>query len=156
MNKCTLLFAVLLCLSGCRQKDFREVSFALPGLAPIAGNAGLMNEAERQLKAAFERYERHVDPATGKTTQTLPMSGIELDSVRLSADEAGTVRLTVKFDSLQAAEMNVIRLLDTTSVTNLVLNEGERAVSLRTGVAYPELKKDSPAGYINARKDEID
>lgn len=130
------------------------MSVALPGLAPIAGRPALIAEAERQIKEAFESYEQHLDPGTGAVTQANPMTGIELKSIRLT-DTDGAIALTVKFDSLQVAEMNVIRLLDKTTIDNIVLAEGMPATNLTTGVAYPELRKNAPAGFINARKAEV-
>lgn len=150
-----LSVALLIGLSGCRQKDFREMTIELPGLAPLAEKPALMSEAEKQIRHAFTTYEKHVDPTTGDVTQENAMSGIELDSVKLSASD-GTIRLSVRFDSVQAAEMNVIRMLDTMTINGIVLTEGQAATNLTTGVAYPILTKDAPAGYINARKTEAD
>ncbi len=149
----------LLSLVACRQKDLREMTVDLPGLAPIAGNAAELAKAEAQIKRAFATYEKHSDPSSGRIVQENPLAGVDLGSFSLTTRKDGNgrdaVALSLRFDSLLVAEMNVIALLDGLVVSNVTTATGALPRHLRTEVRFPELKKDVPAGYINARKPEV-
>ena len=102
MNKSILLLTLLACFVGCRREDYRAMTVALPGLddfEAIAGaNAAAM--AREQVTAEFSIYSK-----IGDDDQA--MSGIDTSTF---AWDGST--LSLAFNSLETAEMNVIRLLD--------------------------------------------
>ena len=65
------------------------------------------------------------------------------EGVKTNKVEWGTTdrvpTLTIQFDSMQIAEMNLRKAIEKAGLE----------------VAYPELEKGKPAGYINTRRDEI-
>lgn len=102
MNKTILILALLTCLAGCRREDYRAMTVALPGLDDFEAIAGAdaAAMARDQIAAEFDIYSKIGDDGQ-------PMSGI--DTSTFSWD-GSTLALT--FNSLETAEMNVVRLLD--------------------------------------------
>lgn len=102
MNKTILILALLTCLAGCRREDYRSMTVALPGLDDFEAIAGAdaAAMARDQIAAEFDIYSKIGDDGQ-------PMSGI--DTSTFSWD-GSTLALT--FNSLETAEMNVVRLLD--------------------------------------------
>ena len=102
MNKSILLLTLLTCFVGCRREDYRAMTVALPGLddfEAIAGaNAAAM--AREQVAAEFSIYSK-----IGDDDQA--MSGIDTSTFAWHGST-----LSLAFNSLETAEMNVIRLLD--------------------------------------------
>ena len=64
--------------------------------------------------------------------------GVKKDSLKW--DDAGRSKLTLRFDSLLVAEMNLVKAIDEAGFK----------------VEYPVLMPGEPAGYINARKPEVE
>lgn len=115
----------LLALAGCRRADIREVTIEIPGLAAVADDPAACEAARQKiLDALVFLDERDGDGYAGVMTNKI---------------EWGRTSLTIQFDSMQIAEMNLRKAIEKAGYA----------------VTYPELKKGAPAGYINARKDEV-
>ncbi|MCR5414257.1 MAG: hypothetical protein K6F50_05965 [Kiritimatiellae bacterium] len=111
----SIILATALAFAGCRRSDLREMTVDLPGLKASETN---------ELSAALCRYQ-----------------GVRKDTLKWIIPEDGsTPTLTLRFDSLLIAEMNILKTLEAKGCK----------------VALPELQKGKPAGYINTRKPEIE
>ena len=119
----TLLVILSLSIAtvGCRRSDLREVTINIPGLAEAATNDAAYAAGKAKIAWALGTYE-----------------GVKKDSLKW--DDAGRSKLTLRFDSLLVAEMNLVKAIDEAGFK----------------VEYPVLKPGEPAGYINARKPEIE
>ncbi len=158
-NIFALVLLASLGLAGCRQQDLREMTVELPGLKSLAGDTNELAKAEAQIKAAFATYEKHHDPNTGRLLQENPLAGIKLDTCKLAVAEGdggrGQVTFTVRFDSLQVAEMNVIDVLNSLEIKDVKPVGPAATTTLRPLAPYPTLVPGAPAGYINTRKREV-
>ncbi len=107
-------------LAGCRRTDLREITIDIPSLKELAADKAAYAKAQEKIASAIGKYE-----------------GVKKDSIAWS--EADPAKLTVRFDSLLVAAMNLLKAIDEAGYQ----------------VVYPELVPGKAAGYIDERMPEV-